>query len=612
MRYEYRPVRKRFGERRSLAEPRTDFLLVGSIILSMLIHALFLLGSTRVRVAVARQVEQEIGRLFKVSFRDLNRPALAMRERAEQMRREREESFQKEIEEASAVPTPDIDEQLKDLLAEAGEPEQPGLSPEEVPQGLEAAGVIGPPAVITSDAGVRRVGRSMGSALRGAVKEEVQIERPAVGPSVVYRQERIVATLPPDLAESVPEPPEMTITPPALDVPAPDFSLQPAISLQIEMPKPDFQARPVGLADVPPSTLTVEQRAKQAIAEKFVRLDDVLNVDVVTYRKGPKEGYFKLRIRPKIASERLQPLPKDVIFVLDASASMGRRTLEVLKKTIKQLLLELKDGDRFNVVGFKNRVEMFSDELVPASPLAIGDAREFIGPLRASGKTDIYTSLEPLMTMGTERARPLLILLYSDGRPTIGVKNTRDIINRLSALRGPSTSVYGIGTGDDVNQYLLDFLAYRNRGRAYFVASRDDIQPRVQAFFDELKQPLLLRVSTDFVGISDRAEIYPKELPDLYQDSELEIWGRFTDEKQLTVRLVGEAYDERKEMVTRLEIPDQDSGGPEIARQWALHKIYYLISLIVQHGEQPDILAEINRLSKEYGIVTPYHEQFQG
>ena len=70
------------------------------------------------------------------------------------------------------------------------------------------------------------------------------------------------------------------------------------------------------------------------------------------------------------------------------------------------------------------------NELEPATPLTIADAWDFIDPLNASGKTDIYKSLEPLMTLGTARARPFLILLYSDGRPTLGVRNSRAIINR--------------------------------------------------------------------------------------------------------------------------------------------------------------------------------------
>jgi hypothetical protein len=610
MRYEYHLERKRFADRRSLAEPATDLLLITSLVLSFLIHGLFLLGSTKVRVAVVGRIEEQISRMFDVEFRDLSQPAATTRPPPGEILKEREQALREDLQKAERVPAPDIDRQLEEIVAEAGEPVDVELLPQEVPQGLAAGGAIGPPAVITSPAGVRPIGRGVDSSLRGAVSEQLTIERPALASSGDYRQKRIVETLPGDLSDTTREPPSVAVTAPTLDASAPDASLQPG-RLEIAMPKPDFQQRPLDLADVPPGVLTAEERFKETIANKFVRLDDVLGLDILTYRKKPGEGYFLLRIRPKESSERLRSLPKDVILVLDASASMGTRTLGVLKETIKQYLSLLNQKvDRFSVVGFKNRPEMFSDKLEPVSPMVVSSARQFIDTLNASGKTDIYTSLEPLMALGTERARPLQIFLYSDGRPTMGVKDSRAIINHLSALRGPSTSVFAVGAGDSVNRYLLDFLAFRNRGSVCFVESRGNVQNEALAFARSLRNPVLLRVTTDF-GVVNRSEVYPQELPDLYQDTELEIWGRFSDEKQLTVRLVGEAYDEQKEMIARLDIPKQDRGGPEVAKGWALHKIYHLISLIVQHGENPEILGEVNRLSGEYGIVTPYHEQFQ-
>ena len=609
MRYEFHLDRKRYIDRRSLAEPAANFLLITSLILSSLIHALFLLGSTRIRVGVVTEMEEEIGRIFNVNFRDLNRPTAITRQPLEQIAEEREQAFRADLEKAESMPAPEVERQMDDLLADTGEPVDVELSPEDVPQGLAAGGAVGPPAVITSDAGFRGIDLRLEGLLREAVADRVTIDRPALASSGAYRRARIVETLPEDLPELSAEPPAMVVVAPTLDVPLSDSTLQPG-PIEIAMPKPDFQERPLDLVEVPPSVLTAAERDRDALGDKFVLLDDVLNIEILTYHKNPGEGYFLLKIRPKEDSDRLRPLPKDVIFVLDASASMGRRTLAELKETIKESLRQLNETDRFNVVGFKNRAEMFSDELEVASPLAVANAWSFIDPLNASGKTDIYTSLEPLMTLGTARARPLLIFLYSDGRPTMGVKNSRAIINRLSALRGPSTSVFAVGAGDKVNRYLLDFLAFRNRGSVCFVKSREEIQEEALPFVHSLRHPLLLRVTTDF-GVVDRSEVYPQELPDLYQETELEIWGRFSDEKQLTVRLVGEAYDEHKEMVARLDIPTQDLGGPDIAKGWALRKIYHLISLIVQHGENPGILDEIGRLSKEHGIVTPYDEQYQ-
>jgi hypothetical protein len=100
-------------------------------------------------------------------------------------------------------------------------------------------------------------------------------------------------------------------------------------------------------------------------------------------------------------------------------------------------------------------------------------------------------------------------------------------------------------------------------------------------------------------------------LPHLYLKGEIRIWGRLRDEKRFTLRLVGEAFDEKKEIVLELPIPERDTEPIEIARQWAFHKIYHIVGRMVDEGEKLEFLEEIRFLSRTYRIVTPYSEQFE-
>ncbi|MGC9327770.1 MAG: VWA domain-containing protein, partial [Candidatus Hinthialibacter sp.] len=313
---------------------------------------------------------------------------------------------------------------------------------------------------------------------------------------------------------------------------------------------------------------------------------------------------------PRAADERLRVLPKDVVFVVDASASMGKRRMGVILEELEKLIYRLRPQDRFNVVGFKQRVRKFTDSLAPVTEENLEAAKRFIRPLEASGKTDIYTSLEPLVRLGTERARPLILFLISDGRPTVGVVNSRKIINNLTRHQGPSTSIFCLGSGDRINRYLLDMLAFRNRGLVAFEQNRSDLPPVVQSLYQYIEDPILLQTSADFLGVNE-TEIYPKNLPHLFLRGEIRIWGRLENEKKFTFRLVGEAFDEHKEIVLDLSVPEHDNGTYEIARQWAFHKIYHIVGRMVDEGEHPEFLEQIRFLSRTYRIVTPYSEQFE-
>ncbi|MBZ0255469.1 VWA domain-containing protein, partial [bacterium] len=253
------------------------------------------------------------------------------------------------------------------------------------------------------------------------------------------------------------------LPPPALDdQPAVQRSMDSDILAQTEPPMPDVEAEdpPIVLPPVTEllpspdllkpsdfkSTLPSEEAAKQEIEDRFVQLDDLLDVELKTYHHIGGDGYFMLRIRPKGADDRLRVLPKDVVFVLDASKSMGSRRLRTIKNEVNELLGRMRGADRFNVVGFKGRVDLFTDTLAPVNPETTKLAREFLVDLDSSGHTDIYRSMEPLVKLGVERARPLIILLFSDGRPSVGVINSRKIINNLTQYRGPSTSIFCVGS----------------------------------------------------------------------------------------------------------------------------------------------------------------------
>ena len=74
------------------------------------------------------------------------------------------------------------------------------------------------------------------------------------------------------------------------------------------------------------------------------------------------------------------------------------------------------------------------------------------------------------------------------------------------------------------------------------------------------------------------------------------------------MRLVGRGGDIRKELVYRADLEKAQTGDADIARNWAFRRIYYLIGVICEQGERPELLAELRRLGRQYGIQTSYDE----
>jgi hypothetical protein len=595
--------------RRKKTSSSLDALFLLAVMVSILLHGSFLYTSWYWYVADGGEIEERVEKLFKVQIKDLESMNFASRPTSLQLQEERQKALQEQVQKISEPAFESVREQLLAMT--------PEIDPVPVPEWDDAQRndlfMDDQPAqqLITTEKSDTTVKNFEGAAGKDAVEDELSIERiPLMGRGTGSKN-RILANLPEpnirpdpvvsrsiatlirmdDLAPSVPE----------FSVAEPPITLPPITEL---LPSPKLMRSSPG-----PASLQEEELAKEEIKERFVRLDDLLDVQLFTYHHIGGDGYFKVQIRPKTTDQqRLQILPKDVVLALDVSASMGRRRIGVVKDQVTQILTRLRPEDRFNIVGFKDDVHKFTSTLAPVSEDTLKTAVKFASSLESSGKTDIYTSLQPLVQLGTERARPLILLLFSDGRPTVGVVNSRIIINNLSRFLGPSTSIFCIGTGETLNRYLLDMLAFRNRGLVAFEQGRDELPAVIQSVYGYVEDPVLLRVMAGFISVK-KEDVYPKILPDLYLKGELSIWGRLRGEEKIAFRLIGEAFDEQKEMIVELPIPEFDSGTYEIARNWAYHKAYHLVGRMVEEGEKPEIIAEIQAISRTYNIITPYSEQ---
>ena len=129
------------------------------------------------------------------------------------------------------------------------------------------------------------------------------------------------------------------------------------------------------------------------------------------------------------------------------------------------------------------------------------------------------------------------------------------------------------------------------------------------------QDPALLR----YVGRGAyEVKLYPdaSELPDLFSGSQLLIAGRYTGFGAVTARLSGMVGGKPVSYALSTTLPAVADTNDFLPRLWATRKIGYLLDSIRlrktdSSGESgragdPELMGEIVRLSKEYGIITPY------
>ncbi len=361
-----------------------------------------------------------------------------------------------------------------------------------------------------------------------------------------------------------------------------------------------------------PDQFQVMQKSSAGLSRKLKAADlgTTLIYELTKYQ-DPKSGqkYFKLVVKVKDATANFPVVPKEIIFLVDASESIGEVRLKQFQEGLNYSLNHLNPDDRFNILIFKDKTIPFSPQSLKPEPDNIKKAIQFLEDLKSGSRTDVYDALQTSMDFQNS-FEPSYRVLLSDGFPTKGVTNSRQVINEISDMNNGKFSVFSFGGGVNISQYMLDFLAYKNRGWSQTVDREYLIGKEFAKLSDRIKDPLLLHLRYRINGLNEK-EVFPQILPDFFKGSEFVIYGTFKDENKFVVQVLGNALGETKEFIVNAALDDAAAGNKDIARQWAFHKVYHLISELKFNEDNQALIKEIDDLCAKFEIVTPYSRNFR-
>lgn len=342
-----------------------------------------------------------------------------------------------------------------------------------------------------------------------------------------------------------------------------------------------------------------------------------VDVKFTTYRKpGRDDVFFKITLTPREDST-LPIVPKDVLFVVDVSGSIYESEIDDVKSVLLNSHNLVNKNDKFNVIAFSATSEQLFSGFQEVNKGNIGAAISFIDYVNLNTTnylTDVYNVLTKIVSKVPITGRPCNIFFISDGKPTTGIKNIKNIVEDLRLVRHSNISIFPMDIGGNGNKYLLDLLAFESRGVTWIESDAEKGKASLEKFILRYKDPLLLNLEVSYSNL-DEGEIYPKILPNLYKGRNIEIFGISKVNKEVAVRVIGKTaslgqYSKEggivKELFILKTIPIQGNGGPEIARELARRKIHYLVSQIAGKGRKEEWILEIDDLRREYSINIPY------
>jgi len=303
--------------------------------------------------------------------------------------------------------------------------------------------------------------------------------------------------------------------------------------------------------------------------------------------------------------------------VLDHSGSMSGQKLSQAKDALRHVVRNLNPPDRFNIVCYNDQVEALFEKLQPVREEHLNEALERIDRIDATGGTNIHEALQAAMKLCTDRKRPSYVLFLTDGQPTVGKTKEADILSDTKVANKAKVRLFAFGVGYAPNVRLLDKLVGQNHGRSDYVKPKEPIEAKVSSLYAKIKNPVMTGLKVSLRGLKLR-DMYPRQVGDLFDGDQILLAGRYDagDAKKLpkesgkgrSTLVVKGRYEGRERA---FEYPVGVNGVGKKAYQfveklWAIRRVGYLLDEIQLRGRSQEIIDELVRLSRDYGIMTPY------
>jgi Ca-activated chloride channel family protein len=324
---------------------------------------------------------------------------------------------------------------------------------------------------------------------------------------------------------------------------------------------------------------------------------------ILTHAEPGEDGFALLFLAPP-ASDDNAAVGRDLTLVVDVSGSMSGEKIEQARAALRQALGALRPRDRFRLIAFSSAVREFREGFSPASGEALAEARHFVDELDATGGTNLAGAVEAALAERTESGRLPLVVLLTDGLPSVG-EQAPDRIAANAAARIGRARIFTVGVGHDVNTYLLDRLAVDGRGSATYVAPGADVGDAVGGLLGKLARPALvdLRIVDAPVRFQEQA---PATLPDLFFGEELVVLARYRGEGSGPVVIEGTRNGQRERFTLEGRFERHAGGNDYIPPLWAARRIGELTRQIRLEGGAPELIARVRELGLRYGVLTEY------
>jgi len=170
--------------------------------------------------------------------------------------------------------------------------------------------------------------------------------------------------------------------------------------------------------------------------------------------------------------------PLDLIAVVDKSGSMDGVPLARVRASLRQIVGQMRDGDRFGIVLYGDTSAVY---LAPTD-IATGrdDVLAAIDRIKSEGSTYMEEGLKVGYATAFKEAETFKgntrLMLFTDEQPNVGRTDAESFIGMAEAASRKGIGLTTIGVGVQFDASLASKVSSARGGNLFFIASDDDVK----------------------------------------------------------------------------------------------------------------------------------------
>jgi len=265
------------------------------------------------------------------------------------------------------------------------------------------------------------------------------------------------------------------------------------------------------------------------------------NLPTLTYQLRDGETLFAWQVKPSV--EAPAPRPRDLLILVDTSASQAGKPLQQARQIIAALSKSLTPSDRLSVWSVSTPAAtraLTKGFVAPDSKELLQAATDITDLEYGSGATDLKSALnKTLQTLAPNPGRQQAMLFLGDGESTYNPLTEDDRVAIGARMDRDDIGFFAVPLGLKVSPQNLHGLASLTGGTVVRLQEDLTSPTRATEFINRLKVALdvpVVKVEAAKFG-AEVGEVYPTKLPPLRTDKPTLVLGKLAQPAATTVSL---------------------------------------------------------------------------